>query len=848
MSKPYDTRLVAIVAQDAFEYEFNKFCTLVPYLYIDGEVPKPEDFPNEGELWWMLTAQTMGLAQPGHFVSCKVENAFKYEQSEHQSSKYQALRESVRELNFREDGLEILTIPPDTIDNLQALVSREVSLNLSHRPTPTVLLRWRDSVYGPFSITKHQSITQNEYALSFLPSDQDMTIYQFDGKQFQKPEIRALLRIHDTTFSTTTNRRKFGVGVISESTELLLGLGYQRLLTLNPTKILLEPISRKLMRFAKQCLTRTKRQQLKQLLEDLELRAGETKNAIDFVEVVQNFKKETEAQTAALDEAAKALLESGILGEDRLKAAEAEYAKRYVEQRTAELQARIEEDLQVKRLELRTLDTDLKGVESKLREEKQLGQQRIAQELELESEKARQEIEVERQDLAKQKDELARQQTLLKKNLEAVTNELRDAGDDVVNRFLSIAPLLKSTGVSAVAGVSDSQIQSKQDAKVKTHASSAFDMPAYIKVGAGDSNEPLSEKDFFARFVRLVADRGFSYRPLDLERFHLSIKCGDLTILGGPSGAGKSSLPSLYSEAILGRQFDHKRPRCSMISVSPSWLDSRDLLGHLNPVDRKFYPANSGLFQQLVIAAEEYGARRESSGLYFACLDEMNLSQVEHYFSEFVTLLGKDEGTRIIHFFSRQSVDEECPFKHWSEIVLSPSIRFIGTVNFDETTRLLSDRLLDRANLIRLTTTNLPASSLVRREQSQVDGRMVTLADFNAWSNDAALPQEFAMLFDRMRPLFSQLGVSVSARVYKAMCKFVGSCQSILKVPMAFDVQIAQRILPRVRNLMTEKQLGALDGLVQIMEQCGICSFEESMAILQEVRERASSRGWDLEE
>ena len=139
MAKPYDTRLIAVVAQEKFEVEFNQFCKLVPVMYVDGTRPSPGDFPNDGEVWWMLTAQTSPYAQPGCLVSCQVEDAREFDEHDPHKSRFQAQRESVRGLNPKEDGLEILDIPAYAMDGIQDLVSGGYRMKLDHRPTPAVL-------------------------------------------------------------------------------------------------------------------------------------------------------------------------------------------------------------------------------------------------------------------------------------------------------------------------------------------------------------------------------------------------------------------------------------------------------------------------------------------------------------------------------------------------------------------------------------------------------------------------------------------------------------------------------------------------------------------------------------
>ena len=80
----------------------------------------------------------------------------------------------------------------------------------------------------------------------------------------------------------------------------------------------------------------------------------------------------------------------------------------------------------------------------------------------------------------------------------------------------------------------------------------------------------------------------------------------------------------------------------------------------------------------------------------------MNLAQVEHYFSGFLQALERIQGQREIRCFAPEMVAPTDPFARWPMLRIPPSLRFMGTVNFDETTRQLSQRVLDRCNLIRL--------------------------------------------------------------------------------------------------------------------------------------------------
>ncbi|RJP33368.1 MAG: hypothetical protein C4547_12345 [Phycisphaerales bacterium] len=846
MARPYDTRLIMMVAQRSFEtVDLNQFCKLIPIAYVDGVRPTGMDFPNDGEIWWMLTAQTARLAEPGRLTVGTIENAVKYDLTDPTSSRYQVRRDAIHDLEIK-DGLGVIELGPDAVDNIQDVVSGEFRMTLPVPPPPTVMLRWRLHVYGPFIATRDvrgDAGDGRQYA--FAPANPaEMTVYQIEAAAFEMTTDGLFLNIHERV-SMTPHRRSESFDLREVGQGLLLAPGYERILATNPQRLVLEPIDRKLMRYAKQCLTRRKRQMLQELLSELELAVPEATEAQSLTEAIARIRRVSDKQDAALSAVARAMLESGLLGEERIADAERAHAERYVQERTAELQARVEESLVARREELKRVEHDLKEIQARLQKEEARRRAKLEKDLAAERERAADSIAHERREFEKQKAELARQQRMLQQNLEKVTKDLRDAGDEVVNRFLTIAPLLGSFGV--VADRASSAVPDAGEVAARPPAA-AFELPAFVTATRGGAEAQLSEESVFDRVREVVEKSGFSYRPLDLQRFHLSVKCESMTVLGGPSGTGKSSLPMLYARALLGDEADRGRPGCLMVNINPSWMDTRDLLGHMNTLDRRFYPAESGLFQHLIYAQEEHLSRGGATGLYLTCLDEMNLSQVEHYFSDLMMVLERTGAARAIQCFAPGSAGSDCPFRAWGRITLSPALRIVGTVNFDETTRLLSDRFLDRVNLIRLSSAGLPDLGGGGETFAAVHGRMVTLADFQSWCTDNALPSELGSLLDQMRPLLLEMGCPVSPRVYRAICRFVSSAPPVMAAARAFDVQVAQRIIPRIRSPITRRQFKAFDDLLRVLSQTHAMSFDESIPLLEEIKDAASSRGWDLEE
>ena len=78
---------------------------------------------------------------------------------------------------------------------------------------------------------------------------------------------------------------------------------------------------------------------------------------------------------------------------------------------------------------------------------------------------------------------------------------------------------------------------------------------------------------------------------------------------------------------------------------------------------------------------------------YFLILDEMNLSHVERYFSDFLSVM---ESKEKIPLYADGNLDNGIP----SKLEVPANLFIIGTVNIDETTNMFSPKVLDRANTI----------------------------------------------------------------------------------------------------------------------------------------------------
>lgn len=154
------------------------------------------------------------------------------------------------------------------------------------------------------------------------------------------------------------------------------------------------------------------------------------------------------------------------------------------------------------------------------------------------------------------------------------------------------------------------------------------------------------------------------------------------TLFSGLPGTGKTSLAKMLGNCLgLGNRFLN-------IPVARGWTSSRDIVGFYNALSQSFSPASTGLYELIQHLSSEIDEGKESAAAIIL-LDEFNLSQPEHYFSPFLEMADPE---------SRRILTTGNPDKAYLNI--PDYVRFLGTINQDESVQSLTPRLLDRAAII----------------------------------------------------------------------------------------------------------------------------------------------------
>ncbi len=208
-----------------------------------------------------------------------------------------------------------------------------------------------------------------------------------------------------------------------------------------------------------------------------------------------------------------------------------------------------------------------------------------------------------------------------------------------------------------------------------------------------DDNITLSELcDKFRDFAS--SQMGLYYEPQTVRAFVASLAVSRLVIMQGISGTGKTSLGYAF-----GKFLNHE---ASIVAVQPSWKDRTDMLGYYNEF--------TGKFTETDLLYDLYRANTDDE-IYITVLDEMNISRVEYYFAEFLSVLELPElASRKIEVVSDVK-DNDPKLLEKGKLTVPDNIWFVGTANNDDSTLSISDKVYDRAMVIELQSRAKPFSS-----------------------------------------------------------------------------------------------------------------------------------------
>ena len=323
--------------------------------------------------------------------------------------------------------------------------------------------------------------------------------------------------------------------------------------------------------------------------------------------------------------------------------------------------------------------------------------------------------------------------------------------------------------------------------------------------------------DLFARLKQRAALQHVVFDQQLVSQLHAGLWSHPLrhfAVLTGISGSGKTQLALQYAHALCNSSSEQP-PNIKIIPVQPGWYDSGALLGYVNPLSDSAY--RSTPFLDLLMQACE-----DPQTPYVVILDEMNLSHPEQYLAPILSAM-ETGGELDLHKLGDDTL-------HIPESLLYPAnLAIIGTVNMDETTHGLSDKVLDRAYTLEFwkidvnafpgwKTPDLPAEHLEK------------------------LKQVMGSLVKALEPVRLHFGWRT---INDAINYLSFHHQSKMPLDSALDDVIYAKVLPKIRGEGTAPFQTALSEVLECLKTHGLSRCADKISNMQnDVQVTGSARFW----
>jgi 5-methylcytosine-specific restriction protein B len=311
-------------------------------------------------------------------------------------------------------------------------------------------------------------------------------------------------------------------------------------------------------------------------------------------------------------------------------------------------------------------------------------------------------------------------------------------------------------------------------------------------------------------FYTAAKEAGLSISGNLSLRFTASLLTKPFVILTGLSGSGKTKLAQSFAMWICENETQY-----CLVPVGADWTNREPLLGFPNALKSNEYIKPDNKVLDLLISASD-----NQDKPYFLILDEMNLSHVERYFADFLSVM---ESGRKFSLHNGLEYWNDVP----AEIELPNNLFIIGTVNIDETTYMFSPKVLDRANVIefRVTTdemknylnktTVLDLNKLITGGADMSVSFIKIAKDKTLQANNSDLLQtELLSFFKELKRTGAEFGYRSASEIFRfaAVVNIIEPGWSLTEI---IDAAVMQKLLPKVHGARRKlepvlKTLGSL--------------------------------------
>lgn len=316
---------------------------------------------------------------------------------------------------------------------------------------------------------------------------------------------------------------------------------------------------------------------------------------------------------------------------------------------------------------------------------------------------------------------------------------------------------------------------------------------------------------------------GLVYTDKLITRFVSSLLTKPFVILTGLSGSGKTKLAQAYVQWICQEESQYR-----IIPVGADWTNREPLLGYPNALKPEEYVKPDSGVIDLILQANS-----NPELPHFLILDEMNLSHVERYFADFISVMESNEE---IPLYADGTVNNGVPAK----LKVPTNLFIIGTVNIDETTNMFSPKVLDRANTIEFRinnsemedflgkTTDLNMKALLAKGANMAQS-FISLSNNKSFTTKdlGEINKTLLNFFGELQKTGAEFGYRSASEILRLINQ-LDTLDSELSTATKIDIAIMQKLLPKLH--------GSRRKLSQILETLGGFCVEDSKIVSDKFR------------
>ena len=345
---------------------------------------------------------------------------------------------------------------------------------------------------------------------------------------------------------------------------------------------------------------------------------------------------------------------------------------------------------------------------------------------------------------------------------------------------------------------------------------------------------PVNEQEMLRKTSDYIKAKNLYFPERVLHAFHTALKVNEispLVVLAGISGTGKSELPRRYAEGMGMHSIT--------LAVQPRWDSPQDLFGFYNYLEERYKATE---LARAMVQFEQFNRSQwpmpegwnydRSDRMLLVLLDEMNLARVEYYFSEFLSRLETRKGIIDLNSFEERAVAEialemgslskgEKPIRFFP----GQNVLFSGTMNEDETTQALSDKVLDRSCILRF---GRPEKITEHKKVTPLPPTAsgLTYGQWQTFLKNDLPAEDKDMIYGRINKLndaMNQLNRPFAYRVALAIQSYIANYPNWVpnRINLAMADQIEQRILPKLRGIeISDETDQPLNEILSVIEEC----------------------------